>query len=108
MLAVVASFSLNIKKDEGNIQFFGTKGGAKLDPQVEIFTDENGYLVDLSFNKDTSLSFDGLFCREMDHFVDCVMNGTPCRAPAEDGVEIMKILDAIYESARTGHEVVIG
>ena len=73
----------------------------------EIFTDENGYLVDMSFNKDTSLSFDGLFCREINHFVDCVLNGTPCKAPAEDGVEIMKILDAVYESARTGHEVVI-
>ena len=107
VLSVEASFSLNIKNGEGNIQFFGTKAGAKLDPQVEIFSQENGYLVDLSFNNDTSLSFDGLFCREINHFVDCVLNGTPCVAPAEDGVEIMKILDAIYESARTGHEVVI-
>ncbi|MBQ8182485.1 MAG: Gfo/Idh/MocA family oxidoreductase [Clostridia bacterium] len=108
VLSVEASFSLNIKNPEGNIQFFGTKAGAKLDPQVEIFTDENGHLIDISFNKDTGLSFDGLFCREIDHFVDCVLNGTPCKAPAEDGVEIMKILDAIYESARTGHEVIIG
>jgi predicted dehydrogenase len=108
VLSVEASFSLNIKNGEGNIQFFGTKAGAKLDPQVEIFSQENGYLVDLSFNNDTSLSFDGLFCREINHFVDCVLNGTPCIAPAEDGVEIMKILDAVYESARTGHEVVIG
>lgn len=107
VLSVEASFSLNIKNDEGNIQFFGTKAGAKLDPQVQIFTDENGYLVDMSFNKDTSLAFDGLFCREINHFVDCVRNGTPCKAPAEDGVELMKILDAIYESARTGHEVII-
>lgn len=107
VLSVEASFSLNIKNGEGNIQFFGTKAGAKLDPQVEIFSEENGYLVDLSFNNDTSLAFDGLFCREINHFVDCVLNGTPCRASAEDGVEIMKILDAIYESARTGHEVVI-
>ena len=108
VLSVEASFSLNIKNGEGNIQFFGTKAGAKLDPQVEVFTDENGYLVDMSFNQDTGLSFDGLFCREMDHFVDCVLNGTECISPAEDGVEIMKILDAVYESARTGHEVVIG
>lgn len=107
VLSVEASFSLNIKKPEGNIQFFGTKAGAKLDPQVEIFTDENGYLVDLSFSKDTSLDFDGLFAREIDHFVDCVLNGTKCIAPAEDGVELMKILDAVYESARTGHEVII-
>ncbi len=107
VLSVEASFSLNIKNGEGNIQFFGTKAGAKLDPQVEIFSEENGYLVDISFNRDTGLSFDGLFCREIDHFVDCSLNGTECISPAEDGVEIMKILDAIYESARTGHEVII-
>ena len=35
------------------------------------------------------------------------MNGTECKAPAEDGVTLMEILDAIYESARTGHEVVL-
>jgi hypothetical protein len=35
------------------------------------------------------------------------MNNVPCRAPAEDGVWLMRILDAVYESAKTGHEVVI-
>ena len=49
----------------------------------------------------------GLFVQEIDHFVDCILNGTPCIAPAEDGVVVMKILDAIYESAKTGHEVII-
>ena len=53
------------------------------------------------------LSFDGLFENEIAHFIECIKNGLPCRSPAEDGVEIMKILDAIYDSAKTGHEVVI-
>ena len=48
-----------------------------------------------------------MFDDEINHFVDCVQNGVPCRAPAEDGVQIMKILDGIYESARTGHEVIL-
>ena len=43
----------------------------------------------------------------MAHFVDCIQNGTECRAKAEDGIIVMKILDAIYKSAETGHEVVI-
>ena len=47
------------------------------------------------------------FHNEINHFVDCVNTGAPCRNPAEDGVALMKILDGIYESARTGHEVVI-
>ena len=101
VLSVEASFSLNIKEPKGDIEFFGTKAGAKLSPEVEIFTDEQGYLVNVSFDKDTSLSFDGLFAGEINHFVDCSLNNVPCRAPAEDGVELMKILDAIYESAKT-------
>ena len=31
----------------------------------------------------------------------------PAAIPAEDGVEMMKILDAVYESAATGHEVIL-
>ena len=38
---------------------------------------------------------------------DAATGKAPCVAPAADGVVLMKILDAIYESARTGHEVVI-
>ena len=42
----------------------------------------------------------------VDH-LHAVKNGTECRAKAEDGIAVMKILDAIYESARTGHEVIL-
>ncbi|NMP36897.1 MAG: Gfo/Idh/MocA family oxidoreductase [Clostridiales bacterium] len=107
VLSVEASFSLNLKNDTGDIELFGTKAGAKLDPKIEIYSQINDYLVNIDFNRDTALSFDGLFAREMDHYVDCVINGTPCRAPAQDGVDMMRILDAVYESARTGHEVVL-
>ena len=49
----------------------------------------------------------GLFENEIAHFVSCAGDGIVCRAPAEDGVTLMDILDAAYESARTGHEVVL-
>ncbi len=65
------------------------------------------HLVDVDFDENTQLSFDGLFEQEIFHYIDCVKNGTACIAPAEDGVVLMKILDGIYESARTEHEVVI-
>ncbi len=106
VLSVEASFSLNCKP-KGDIELFGTKAGAKLDPEVHLYSDIEGHLVDIDFEKSTALSFGGLFQNEIDHYVDCVKNGTPCIAPAEDGVELMRILDAIYESAKTGHEVAI-
>ena len=40
-------------------------------------------------------------------FADAVEGIAPCRATAEDGVALMKILDAIYESAETGKSVEI-
>lgn len=108
VLSIEASFCLNIKDIDNDIQIFGTKAGCKLDPQVEIFTEMNDYLVNVGFDNDTALSFKGLFANEINHFVDCVLNGTECIAPAEDGIDMMRILDAVYESARTGHEVVLG
>ncbi|MDD7739821.1 MAG: Gfo/Idh/MocA family oxidoreductase [Fusicatenibacter sp.] len=107
VLSIEASFSLNIKKDEGTIQLFGTKGGAKLDPELEMYTEIKHYLADVSLAYPTALSFDGLFANEINHYVDCIINGTECKSPAEDGVTLMRILDAVYESARTGHEVVL-
>ena len=38
-LQIEASFNLNIRSDTGSIELFGTKAGAKLDPDVELFTD---------------------------------------------------------------------
>lgn len=106
-LQVEASFNLNIKQDRGDIELFGTKSGVKLDPQIEFFSDMNGMFVDIKPFGNTGLSFDGLFNREIAHFVDCARGEKECISPAEDGVMLMKILDAIYESARTGHEVII-
>ncbi|MBO5735485.1 MAG: Gfo/Idh/MocA family oxidoreductase [Clostridia bacterium] len=106
-ISVEASFNLNIKHDIGNIEIFGTKGGARVDPQIELFTDMNGMFVDVKPSGDTALNFDGLFSREVRHFVECVRDGKQCISPAEDGVTLMRILDAIYKSAETGEDVKI-
>lgn len=107
VLSVETSFSLNIKEDTGTIQLFGTKAGAILNPELEIYTEQNGYLTNVSFRESTALSFNGLFEGEIKHYLDCMVDGAACKSPAKDGVILMKILDAIYESARTGHEVEI-
>ena len=106
-LFVEASFNLNIKQDTNVIELFGTKGGAKIDPKIEFYMDMNGRFVDITPHGDTALSFTGLFESEIEHFVDCVINKTPCRATGKDGVILMKMIDAIYKSAKEGREVLI-
>lgn len=107
VLHIEAAFDLNLKRDEGKIELFGTKGGAKLDPELEMYTVVNGYMADVNLTVPTALSFNGLFQNEINHFIDCIAGRAECIAPAEDGVTLMKILDAIYRSAETGHEAVI-
>lgn len=107
VLQVEASFSLNLKQDKGEIELFGEKAGAKLSPELELYSEENGYMTNVTLTTPTALSFDNLFGNEINHFVSCIKDNTECISPAQDGIEIMAILDALYESARTGHEVII-
>lgn len=107
VLNVEASFSLNIKNDEGKMIFCGTKAGASLNPELELYGELDGFMTDVSLRAETTMNLGNMFRQEIDHFVDCVRDGTECLSPAEDGVEMMRILNAIYESAKTGHEVIL-
>ncbi len=106
-LLVEASFNLNLKNDTGNIELFGTKAGARIDPNIEFFGVQNDMLVDIRPAGNTALDFNGLFEREIRGFVTAARGESECRAKAEDGVMLMKIIDAIYKSAATGHEAII-
>ena len=100
------SYDIN-GEDIGKKQLFGTKGGMDLSNGVKLYTTVNDYMADIDVKTANLKGGKDMFVAEMSHFIDCVKNGTECRAKAEDGIAVMKILDAIYESARTGHEVVL-
>ncbi len=99
------SYSLN-GLDESRKELYGTKGGMVLGDSPKFYTVMNDRLADVTPVLSGNGSSD-MFTEEMRHFVDCALNQTPCRATAEDGIWVMKILDAIYESAATGHEVIL-
>lgn len=104
---VDTSYALNLKEDIGRVELFGTKTGAKLEPAIEIYSEWNNHMTNATLETPSALSFQGLFENEINHFIQCIHTGEPCRNPAQDGIDIMRILDAIYESARTGHEVIL-
>lgn len=108
VISVETSFSLNTEfKEKGQVELFGTKGGAKMDPDLHIFNNINGYMTNVNFANPTSFDFSNTFKQEIAHFISCITDGTECIATAQDGIEVMKILDGIYESAKTGHEVIL-
>ncbi|SHE46423.1 Predicted dehydrogenase [Caldanaerobius fijiensis DSM 17918] len=108
-LVVENSWTQHIKKDYLYLEIYGSKAGATMEPELEIFSEKNDFLTDEKpVLEPAFVDFQHNFDKEIAHFVDCILNGTPCISPGEDGVELMKILDAIYKSAETGHEVMVG
>ncbi len=107
-LTVETSFCIN-GEGKNSIELYGTKAGARIDGKFEIFSDTNGYLTNTSFanNGMATFDFEKSFFAEISHFVDCIINNKPCISTAEDGIYLMKILRGIYESAQTGHEVLL-
>ncbi|TWI55570.1 putative dehydrogenase [Pseudomonas duriflava] len=45
------------------------------------------------------------FALEMDHFAECVVTGKKPYTPGEEGLQDQRIMEALYESARTGRPV---
>lgn len=95
-----ASWESYVGREEIYTKLMGTKGGAELDP-LRIFTDINGAPADITPH------FTPVSGHEMEiiHFVDCICEGKQPLATGEHGLHIMQILDAIYESTRTGKSV---
>ena len=75
---------------------------------VETFAEENAVkIMEITDNMYINESIPRIpsfnaFEAEINHFVDCIINGTKCIAPIDDGVALMEIIDALYKSAQTG------
>ncbi len=107
VLSVEASFNMHRKKDVGEVELFGTKGGAKLTPEFELYTEMNDYLTNISLDQSAAFNFNKAFEDEINYFVNAVINDTDTSSIAEDGYTLMTILDAVYKSAELGKEVII-
>lgn len=105
-LMVDVSFTLHVKKETMAVSVFGDKGGAEIEPELEIITERNNTILNATPQID-ELSFDFVkgFQKEINHFVTCVKGEAETISPVEDGVEIMKMLAGVYESSETGKEI---
>jgi predicted dehydrogenase len=110
-LMLEVSWALNFEEREKIfLELSGTKGGLSNviydwhDLETAIFHDENGALV-----KTVPEVFpESCQVTAQQHFIECILHDREPDAGADDGVEIMRMLDAIYESARLGREVEVG
>jgi predicted dehydrogenase len=105
-LFVDVSYTLHAQKDEIQVKLFGTKGGAELEPELVLISEENDTIVNVHPQIDQlTFDFSNAFQNEIDSFVTCCLFDTKPVACVEDGVEIMKILAGIYEASEKKCEV---
>lgn len=81
VLNVETSFSLNIEKNEGKIELFGDKGGACINPELKLFTEQNGYMTNVSLEAKTALDFDDLFENEVSHLFRALFSAQSAARP---------------------------
>ncbi len=107
-LQIDFSWAANIEPDNHNyLELRGDKAGMKWKDSgkiAKIFKEVDGEMVNEDVEADTSVGGHEMNLR---HFVDVVLNGAVPDYTPTQGVNIMKILSAIYQSAETGREVVL-
>ncbi|MET9023269.1 Gfo/Idh/MocA family oxidoreductase [Actinopolymorpha sp. NPDC004070] len=105
-LIMDTSFSLHATSDSLNVSVYGDKGGADLEPKLQIASEKHETLLkvtpQIGFE---SFDLDDGFGNEIGNFVAACLGEAESIAPAWQGAEMMKILDGVYTSAAQGKEV---
>jgi predicted dehydrogenase len=110
-LELEASWAGHIReKEQMSTRLMGTAGGmlqTNLNEGYEfeshLFVEKNGYLYDMKL---CPLRAD--IPGPVRHFVDSIVNDEPHMATGEEGLVVMQLLDAVYESARRNEPVRVG
>ena len=111
-LEIEASWAANVEEREKmETRLLGTEGGCfftNLDEgyskwEVKFFIQRDGQQFDMEPHEPIQGGKS-----PMHHFIDCIVNDRPHIATGEEGLIVMQILDAIYESAEKGEPVRVG
>jgi predicted dehydrogenase len=104
-LTLEVSWLANMREPEATkISLFGTDAGAEW-PELDVFSESAGSTTD------TKLRFadDGVggHQKEIAAFADAVLTGKPSPVPAEQSLNVIRILEGLYRSHESGREVVL-
>jgi predicted dehydrogenase len=85
---------------------YGTSGGSHW-PKCEVYS--TNYQTQQMYNRALKITADRLepHAQECVEFAQAVVDGAPSPVPAEQSLQVMAILDAVYRSQQTGREVIL-
>lgn len=100
------SWASNIEREKVFVELRGTKAGASTDTtddKFKIFTEENGVTVDVIPN--LPKESDGPHAQNLRHFFNVISGKAEPDFKPVQGLNMVKILEAMYKSAELGEEV---
>jgi predicted dehydrogenase len=109
VISIETSFAAHIERDVWSVQVMGEKGGATVSggdkfESAQLFADHGGYMMNMTPARVGSMH---PFEYKMRHFVDVARGVRYNEVPAEHGLMVQQMIDAVYESAGKGREVTI-
>jgi predicted dehydrogenase len=106
LVTLEACWAQHRERDYQYLDLYGSSGGLVVDPQLQLSRNAGRALSDTRYPIAAGTDpLQDMFDREMAHFAACLNEGRQCRSPASEGLQLMRIIDAIYESAASGSEV---
>jgi predicted dehydrogenase len=107
-LTLEVSWGLLMDRDFTYLNLFGERGAALLNP-LRLHKEMHGSLVNVTPSLASPRNaYKRSYESEIRHFLDCVKNGTRPQASGEDALVLLRILEAIYQSALESREVKLG
>ncbi len=103
VMSVESSFAAHIEKNQFGIQIMGEDGGCTVSPPM-VFKDEAGTMVNVEpgyVGKWNTMQ------RKINDWIARLRGEKQTECPAESGLKVQRILDALYESAEQGREITL-
>ena len=106
-ITIEVSWKMHLENDMIYTHIFGKNGAAYLNP-LRVNKELHGNLVNvtpLTGEKTSAQRFKDAYRNEIHHFYNLVRTGEENISSAADALQVMKIMDALYESSRKNEKV---
>lgn len=108
VITIEVGWKMHLEKDMNYTHVFGQEGGAFMNP-LRLYKELHGRLVNVTpIEMESSVDvFKKSFENEMRNFINVIKGEEKPVTPIEDGIYIMKIIDAVYQSAKLRKQIEI-
>ena len=102
-LVLETSWLLNMDaRDDFSLRLFGTEAGLYF-PEMVLYSQLDGAIADTKIGGVTDPVF--AHTRAIQAFYNCIVSDLPSPVPADQNIDVLRVLWALYQSSQSGREV---